>query len=53
MNADGEKILSILLNYDIDGNDGKPGKYYPGAVDKWLSLRSTYADINGDVDLRA
>ena len=25
MNTDGEKILSILLNYDIEGNGGKPG----------------------------
>lgn len=53
MNADGEKILSILLNYDIDGNDGKPGFYYPGAVEKWEQLRKKYADINGDVNLRA
>jgi hypothetical protein len=32
MNAEGEKILTILLNYDIEGNGGKPGKYYPGAI---------------------
>lgn len=53
MNADGEKILSILLNYDIDGNDGKPGKYYKGAVEKWEQLRKKYGDINGDVNLLA
>ena len=51
MNKEGEKILTILLNYDIDGNDGKPGKYYAGAVEKWEELRKKYADINGDVNL--
>jgi hypothetical protein len=51
MDAAGEKILSILLNYDIEGNDGKPGKYHAGAVEKWEELRKTYADINGDVKL--
>ena len=50
-NAEGEKILSILLNYDIEGNDGKPGKYYNGAVEKWQQLREKYADMNGDVNL--
>ena len=51
MDAEGEKILSILLNYDIEGNDGKPGKYHKGAVEKWEELRKKYADINGDVNL--
>jgi hypothetical protein len=53
MNADGEKILSILLNYDIEGNGGKPGKYHAGAVEKWEELRKKYADINGDCNLLA
>ena len=66
MNDKGDKILSILLNYDIEvslltlsyvmtqaqGNGGKPGKYYKGAVEKWEELRKKYGDTNGEVKLK-
>ena len=33
------------------GNNGKSGKYKPGAVEKWKEIRKKYADANGDIKL--
>mmetsp|Transcript_48704 Transcript_48704/g.121633 ORF Transcript_48704/g.121633 Transcript_48704/m.121633 type:complete len:87 (+) Transcript_48704:632-892(+) len=48
---EGEKITTILLNYDIDGNGGKPGKYPDGAVEHWEEMLRKWGDRYGAVSL--
>uniref|UniRef100_A0A6U2DVM4 PsbP C-terminal domain-containing protein n=1 Tax=Hemiselmis andersenii TaxID=464988 RepID=A0A6U2DVM4_HEMAN len=50
-NKEGEKIITILLNYDIEGNGGKPGKYPDGSVERWMEVKKKYGDSYGAVSL--
>mmetsp|Transcript_48706 Transcript_48706/g.121639 ORF Transcript_48706/g.121639 Transcript_48706/m.121639 type:complete len:122 (+) Transcript_48706:632-997(+) len=45
------QITTILLNYDIDGNGGKPGKYPDGAVEHWEEMLRKWGDRYGAVSL--
>jgi len=49
LDSKGGKIMTIALNYDIEGNGNKGGTYAKGQVEKWQALRKKWGD---DVKLK-
>jgi len=44
LDAKGGKIVTVSLNYDVDGNGNKGGTYKKGQVENWQALRKKWGD---------